>query len=209
MKRSGRSVQRQHKLDGLAPAVVLSACFVGAGLAGCLTAAAAGADGTASLAEFLSSYLSLLAEDGAETPSLWAAAWELCRWPLLTLLLGFTALGAAAIPAVFCVRGFLLAYSIASFVRVFGAPGLLAAFAVFGVTALMSVPALFGVGAAAFPSALRLAMGVLGERPTGPPARETLASLAPCGALLAPAVFLQWAVMPQVLYAVSGLLPVS
>ena len=39
---------------------------------------------------------------------------------LLALLLGFTALGLLGLPLLFAVRGFLLAFSIASFVRLFG-----------------------------------------------------------------------------------------
>lgn len=208
-RRSGKALKSQQISDGLIPTAVLLLCFLAAGVAGCLAAASVEAGSAASLSEYLQNYLALLAEGETVSPSIWAVAWELGRWPLLVFLLGFTALGAVAIPAAFCVRGFLLAYAIASFVRVFGNVGLVMALAVFGMTALISVPALFGLGSVMFPSSLRLAVGVFGDRPAGPKLRERFAGLAPCGALIVLAVFFQWAVMPQLLRAVSGMLPIT
>lgn len=202
-------MENQQILDGLIPTAVMLFCFLASGAAGCLIAASAGSNCTTSLSEYLQNYLALFAEGETVMPSIWAIAWELGRWPLLVFLLGFTALGAIAIPAVFCVRGFLLAYAIASFVRVFGNSGLLMAFAVFGMAALVSVPVLFGLGAVMFPSSLRLAVGVFGERPVGPGLRERFAGLAPCCALIALAVFFQWAVMPQLLHAIFSVLTIT
>lgn len=69
------------------------------------------------------------AESGAlSAPDLLPSMWECIRWPLLALLLGFTALGLLGLPVLFAVRGFLLAFSIASFVRVLGSAGCLLAF---------------------------------------------------------------------------------
>ena len=206
MKKPGKAVSGRLKADGPFLTVVLFVCFLGAGAAGCLVVSAAGQQGVDSLSAFLRDYLSMLEEGSGTSPGIWPVMWELCRWPLLVLLLGFTALGAVAVPVVFCVRGFLLSYAMASFVRVFGAAGLFAAFAVFGMTALVSVPVLFCVGAMALPSSLHLAAGVLGGRPGGLIPRERLLGLIPCGALLMLAVFVQWTVMPQLLAAVSELL---
>ena len=205
-KRPGKSVSGRLRTDGLILTAVLFACFLGAGIAGCLAVSVTGADGVDTLSAFLQDYLALLEDGSAVSPSIWSVMWELCRWPALVLLLGFTALGAVAIPVVFCVRGFLLSYALASFVRVFGATGIFAAFAVFGMAALVSVPVLFCVGAFAFPSSIRLAAGVLGNRQTGLFPREKLFGLIPCGGLLVLAVFVQWSVMPQLLLAVSKLL---
>jgi len=179
---------------------------MGAGLAGCLAVAWAGESGACALSDYLRGYLGLLEEGAAASPPVWAVVWELCRWPLLTFLLGLTAFGAVAIPAVFCARGFLLSYSIAAFVRVFGAAGTLAALAVFGTTALASVPVLFCVGLLAFSNSLRLAVGAAGNRPAPLLDRTRLRGLAPCGALLALAVTLQCLLMPQLLLAAAELL---
>lgn len=205
-KRPGKSATGRLKADRSILLAVLFVCFVGAGAAGCLAVSVAGGEGAGALSSFLQDHLSMVREGGGSSPSIWSVMWELCRWPALVLLLGFTALGAVAIPAVFCVRGFLLSYALASFVRAFGAAGIFAAFAVFGMAALVSVPVLFCMGAFAFPSSLRLAAGVLGGRQaTGFPRRELAGALACAGPLLL-AVFVQWSVMPQLLAAVSGLL---
>jgi len=192
--------------EGLVQAVVLLLCFLGAGLVGCLAVKFTGGSGGLALDAYLQGYIEMLREGSAAQASLWSVIWELCRWPLLVLLLGLTALGAVGIPAVFCVRGFLLAYSIAAFVRVFGVEGLSCALVVFGMTALSSIPALFCVGVLAFQSSLRLAVGVLeGRRETGV-ALERLWGLVPCGGLLALGVVLQYALMPQFLPLAAELL---
>jgi len=189
----------------MAQAVVLLVCFLGAGLAGCLAVKLAGEDGMQTLDAYLRGYIEMLREGSAAQASLCSVVWELCRWPLLVLLLGLTALGAVAIPAVFCVRGFLLAYSVAAFVRVFGVEGLPCALTVFGMTALASVPALFCVGAISFQSSLRLAVGALEGRREGAPL-ERLWGLIPCGGLLALGVALQYSLMPQFLPLAAELL---
>lgn len=79
-------------------------------------------------------------------PALASLVWDTVRWPLLALLLGFTALGLLGLPLLFVVRGFLLAFSIASFVRLFGGVGCLLALLVFGVSGALSVPVLFVLG---------------------------------------------------------------
>ena len=101
-------------------------------------------------------------------PALAALVWETLRWPLLALLLGFTALGLLALPLLFAVRGFLLAFSIASFVRLFGGTGCLLALLVFGVGGAFSVPALFVLGVQSFMTARTLAGRVWGESKAAP-----------------------------------------
>ncbi len=203
-RRSGKAASGGKISDGLVGAAVLFVCFCGAGIVGCLAVAGTGADGVSSLSSYLSGYLSLVTAGDAAAPSVWSAGWELCRWPLLAFLLGFTALGAAALPAVFCIRGFLLGYAAAAFVRVFGSRGLLLAFAVFGMAALVSVPVLFCVGCASFRSSLGLASGVLTERRAIQSPLDRLLEFVPCGGLLLLAVVLQCSLMPQILAVVSG-----
>jgi len=205
-RRPGKSLEGRDGWDALAQTLILFFCFAGAGLAGCLTVAWAGEAGASTLAGYLHGYVELLSGGTAATASLWSVIWELCRWPLLVFLLGLTAFGGVAIPAVFCVRGFLLAYSIASFMRVFGAAGILAALAIFAMTAFASVPALFCVGTLAFSNSLRLAAGALENRPAALFPRELLWSVVPCGALLALAAVLQGSLMPQLLILATQLL---
>ena len=135
----------------------VSASFFLGGLAGCLLAGCVDGGGQESLAAYVEGFLRAAQAGDAAPPALAALVWETLRWPLLALLLGFTALGLLALPLLFAVRGFLLAFSIASFVRLFGGTGCLLALLVFGVGGAFSVPALFVLGVQSFMTARTLA----------------------------------------------------
>ena len=205
-RRAGKGKQHDSRLREMLPSLILSACFVAAALLGCLMAQQAGEGSMEALECYLLDYLSMYREIGGVSPSLWTVIWELCRWPVFIFILGFTALGAMAIPAIFCIRGFLLSYAVAVFLRVFGRVGAGAALAAFGVPVLGILPAMFLLGRWAFPSAVRLALGALGEGHMSLLAVRSLHVLLPGGAILGVAVFLQWSVMPQLLaVACTGL----
>ena len=147
----------------------VSASFFLGGLAGCLLAGCVDGGGQESLAAYVEGFLRAAQAGEAAPPALAALVWETLRWPLLALLLGFTALGLLALPLLFAVRGFLLAFSIASFVRLFGGTGCLLALLVFGVGGAFSVPALFVLGVQSFMTARTLAGRVRGESKAAPP----------------------------------------
>ena len=146
----------------------VSACFFLGGLAGCLLAGCVDGGGQESLAAYVEGFLRAAQAGETSPPALAALVWETLRWPLLALLLGFTALGLLALPLLFAVRGFLLAFSIASFVRLFGGTGCLLALLVFGVGGAFSVPALFVLGVQSFMTARTLAGRVWGESKAAP-----------------------------------------
>ena len=133
--------------DGLIPVLaVTAACFLLGGLVGCLLASHIGGGGQESLAAYVEGFLRAAQAGEITAPALASLVWDTVRWPLLALLLGFTALGLLGLPLLFAVRGFLLAFSIASFVRLFGGVGCLLALLVFGVSGALSVPVLFVLG---------------------------------------------------------------
>ena len=112
--------------DGLIPVLaVTAACFLLGGLVGCLLASHIGGGGQESLAAYVEGFLRAAQAGEITAPALASLVWDTVRWPLLALLLGFTALGLLGLPLLFAVRGFLLAFSIASFVRLFGGAGCL------------------------------------------------------------------------------------
>lgn len=80
------------------------------------------------------------------TVEFWSVAWEQFRLLIAVILLGLTALGAAGIPLLFGVRGFLLAFSVSGLCRVFGAAGLVPALFLFGLPAFFWAPILFLTG---------------------------------------------------------------
>lgn len=129
----------------LVPLAALSACFL---LGGALDAVFGGLMSETSaqeLADYLSTYFTL-AREGGVTVEFWSVAWEQFRLLITVVLLGLTALGAAGIPLLFGVRGFLLAFSVAGLCRVFGAAGLVPALFLFGLPAFFWAPILFLTG---------------------------------------------------------------
>lgn len=197
--RTGKRIGLASEWDGLTQLAVLGVCFAAGTLCGFLFSALA-ADG-GELSDYLGRYFQLAAQGGELDPALLSVVWDLLRWPLAAFLLGFTALGAAGVPMLMAARGFLLSFAAASFVRLFGLPGLAASLAAFGVTALLAVPVLFVVSLDAFRQALSRLPSSL-----APPMvwSQRVGALAPCAGLLILAAALQRTVMPALLEAVCA-----
>ena len=165
----GRADRWRAPADGTAPMLALAAaCFFLGGLAGCLLASQIGGSGQESLAAYVEGFLSASQAGEAAAPALATVVWDTMRWPLLALLLGFTALGLVGLPVLFAVRGFLLSFSIACFVRLFGGAGCLLALLIFGVGGAVSVPVLFVLGVQSLLAARALAGRVWGDGKSAP-----------------------------------------
>ena len=193
---------------GLTPALaVLSAAFAMGALAGLLLAAQVGGEGQESLSTYLQAYLEMARNGKASSPALAAALWTAVRWPLLTLLLSFTALGAVGIPAIFVVRGFLLSFAVSSFVRIFGGAGAILAFFAFGFTGLISLPVLFLLGVQGLLAAMALAGRVLvgGKSYPSHPNRAFWVRSGLCAAALAFSAALECWAVPALLASVADL----
>ena len=148
------------------------------------------------------------AQSGAvDAPTLWSQVWDTLRWPLLALLLGLTALGVLGLPILFGVRGFLLAFSIASFVRAFGGSGWLLACLVFGIGEILSLPVLFILGVQSFLSARALAARVRGEEKGRVLwGRDCLVRCAMCGGILCVCILLEQTAVPALLSNAAAIL---
>ena len=187
--------------DGVVPALVLTAAsFVAGGLAGCLLAAQVGGAGETSLNSYLQAFLMVAGEGALDVPGLWAQVWNTLRWPLAALLLGFTAMGLLGLPVLFAVRGFLLAFSIASFVRAFGVNGWLLACLMFGVGGALSLPAFFVLGVQSFLSARARGSGS-GRVLWG---RNCLLRCAACGGAVCVCILLERTALPALLSDAAG-----
>lgn len=194
--------------DGVVPALaILSVCFFAGGLAGCLLAARVGGAGETSLNDYLEAFLLAAQEGAVDIPVLWSQIWDTLRWPLFTLLLGFTALGVLGLPVLFGVRGFLLAFSIASFVRAFGSAGWLLACLVFGIGGVLSLPVLFIMGVQSLLSARALAARVRGDgKGRVLWGRACLIRCAMCGGAICVCILLERTVVPALLTGAAGAL---
>ena len=188
----------------MAPALaVLAVSFLLGALAGCLMSTFLSGDGLESLQSYLEAFLWEM--DGAqrlEGPALAGQLWSVLRWPLFALLLGFTALGVLGLPLLFAVRGFLLAYSIAAFVRAFGSAGCLLAFLVFGVGGAVSVPVLFVLGVQGLSASCRLSGRSPGEG--SPYGRAYFVRCGGCAAALCVCVFLERFAVPVLVTGAAG-----
>ena len=127
--------------------LLLTSLFLAGGLAGCRMASWVGGSGSEGLASYIRSYLLAAQEGVGSSPSIFELCWDVFRYPVIVLVLGFTALGVIGIPLVFAARGFFLSFAISSFVRMFGGHGLLLAAVVFGIPGVISIPVLFVLGA--------------------------------------------------------------
>lgn len=193
--------------EGVAPALaVVSGCFFLGALAGCVLCANVSGGGDESLSAYLQGFLAAAGAGETSSAALLPVLWEVLRWPLLTVLLGFTALGLLGIPVLFTVRGFLLSFAVSSFVRMFGGAGGLLAFFVFGVSGLASVPALFVLGVQGVHASRALAGRALGEgRRSSPFGRAYFLRCGVCAGAFCVCVLLEYLAVPALVVAAAGL----
>ena len=133
------------------------------------------------------------ATNGGLHVSFFSAVWECVRWPLFVLIFSFHTLGILAIPALICIRGFLLSYAISVLSFTFPLDGLIISIVLFATTVLLIVPILFLWGSEGLCSlALRRFSASSGQ---GRFRIEVI--LIGIGALLV-AIAVQWALIPFV-----------
>lgn len=135
----------EHNKNNIALRLLTAGFFLG-GIFGCIFASSVSGNGSLALSSYIQDFLSAIRAGSIHTPGVLASAWSILRWPLITILLSFTAFGVIGIPALFFIRGFLYAFCISSFVQVLGKMGLLFAFMLLGVESLLSIPVLFIFG---------------------------------------------------------------
>lgn len=115
-------------------ALMCGAFLAGAGL-GCLWAMVMRDSSPAALRRYVEGCLASTRVGG----SILSGLWRSLRMPLAVVLLRFATLGTVLIPPLMGVKGFLLTFSVASFVRSYGAAGEWASLAVFGPFSMLEV----------------------------------------------------------------------
>ena len=191
---------------GPALAAVGISFFLGSA-AGCLLASAAGGSGVESLTAYVQGFLSAAEKGSVQPPALLPLMWEVLRWPVLTVGLGFTALGVLGIPILFSVRGFLLSFAVSSFVRMFGSEGCFAAALIFGVSGAVSIPALFVLGVQGLTASVRLAGRTIGESRRGSPfGRAYFVRCGMCVGAFCVCILLEYLAVPTLVAWSAGML---
>ena len=176
--------------------------FLIGGVAGCLFAKLAGEDGAQELSDYLCDYLTL-ARDGTVFRSLSSVFWHRVRDFLVVALVGMTAVSLLAIPLIFAAQGFVFAFSLGCFCRVFGAVGLVPGVLLFGFPAILWVPGLFWIGMQSVSRYVpRLRRG-LDETQAASSISSYWLGLAVCGMLVLICVGVEYAVIPVLFRAAA------
>ncbi|MEG0441422.1 MAG: stage II sporulation protein M [Oscillospiraceae bacterium] len=204
-------MERRDNERKLLPALlVLTGAFLVGLIAGALMADVVSGNGGDALSVYLESFLAIAQNGNADTPALVPLLWELFRWPVAVVLLSLTLAGLVCLPLLFALRGFLLAFAIGSFVRMFGGTGCLLAVPVFGISGLLTIPVIFVLGVLGW-SKLRM-------RVSRPPTerkrsvlfgRVELIQCSICTGVLCVCVLLERFVVPPVLLSIAQLFTAS
>ena len=185
----------------------ISIAFLLGGVLGCAAALRFGRTGTDALAAYIRQYLSAVQSGAAGTASLSLVVWEAVRFPMMAVLLGFTVFGMIGIPALLFVRGFLLSFSAACFVGMFGRTGGILAFLLLGASGAAAIPVLFLLAVQGMETGrsiwVRLRTGKQEGRIVP---RRSIVCLIVCGAALAACVLFDWLFSPALLRAAAEML---
>lgn len=187
--------------------LVLGVSFLLGTAAGCLWAGGAAGSSGETLCSYIEGYLSAARLGDLTVPGIFTVLYDTFRWPVLAVLLGFTAAGVVGLPLLFAVRGFLLSFAVASFIRVLGGAGSILAFLLFGLTGLVSVPVLFVLGVQGFTACCALTSRLLGERPKSIRVVYGRLYFLRCGLCAAAAlfcVFVEQTIVPSLLAVLAG-----
>ena len=205
MRRKGGSTPDRLTEEALPALIVSSAAFLLGGLVGCLLAACVDGMGNDALKAYLEEFLATAGAGMAGPPAILPTVWQVLRWPLAAVALGFTALGILGVPVLFVARGFLLSFSIAAFVRMFGDTGCLLAFLLFGVPGSVAVPVFFVLGVQSQLSARHLALRGQGDgRRGGFYGRACFVRYGLCACALCVCILLEYLAVPALVAGLSA-----
>lgn len=187
-------------------ALLLSALpFLIGGVLGCMLAASASGESDALLREYINTYLSAMTREALPSPGVVSVMWDYFRFPLVAVVLSFTALGLIGIPILFGVRGFLLSFSVTSFVRLFGTAGAGMAFLLFGLSEVIVLPVFFLLGIQGIGASARLLERISsGKRGTLLFDRAYLWRCFICAAVLFTAALLHFLLLPSLPIFLTG-----
>ena len=182
---------------------IVAGCFLFGGVFGCLLGSLAGDAGLVEIEEYLRDFL-VLTHNREVVWTVPSVLWNRSRWLLCCGVFALSAAGIAIIPILFGFRGFLLAFGVSSFVRVFGAVGLLPAALLLGVPALLWVPGFFVLGVMCLRRSARSLRK--GETTQVPGMHDAGKRICIAGLFLVLCVIFECGLLPRLLSAAAGIL---
>lgn len=189
----GRQVR---SLSGVPAAVLLllSACFLLGALMGHALAQSVGAAPGGAVQAYLTWLFSALEGREISAPTAGAIWLSYCKYPLLICLFGSTALGVFLIPGLLFYQGLSFSFSVSVVLAAAPGGGLLCACLLFGLRCGIVLPCCFWLaqGTTAFAGRQRE------QRAEG----QTAMRLIMCVLLLSAGALLEYACLPELLYAV-------
>lgn len=207
MRRAVAGIWWSATAEGTPALVVTAAFFALGGLVGCLSALRTADVGAGAMAAYLEQFLTSARAGGLAAPAWGELLWRTLRWPLGAILLGFTALGLPGIPAICSLRGFFLAFSVASFARAYGRSGLVVALLLLGVPGTVTVPAFLLLTTQSFSAALALASRAGGQgRRELPYHRDYFFRCGVCAAAVCAGLLMERYLVPALIAGYAGAL---
>lgn len=207
MRRAVAGIWGSPAAEGTSALVVTAVFFTLGSLFGCLMAFRAQGGGGDALTAYLDQFLTSAREGALVLPALPGLIWRSVRWPLAVFLFGFTALGLIGIPALSALRGFFLAFSIASFARAYGRLGIEVAFLLLGITGLLALPVFFLLATQSFHAAWSLACRGEGQgRRALPYHRDYFLRSGFCAGAMGVCILLECYLVPVLVSGTAGLL---
>lgn len=202
-RRFAEEIPREHSTALIA----VSVAFLLGGIVGFAIARQAIGGETDALLRFIQSYWDAARLENVAQPAVGTLVWKAVRFPLLTFILGFTALGIAGIPILFFVRGFLFSFSVACFVSLFGAVGGLLSFLLLGLSGMAAVPPLFVLGTQGMVASRTLLRRYFGARRDGPVYTRTyFLRCGVCAVVLAVCILFDYFAVPVLIRAMASIL---
>lgn len=185
---------------------VLGIAFVIGGVIGCLIAFQVGQDNE-TLLSFLQSYLNAAKNGDVQAPNLMLVLWKAIRFPVLAMILGFTALGIAGMPALFLVRGFLFSFSVTCFVVLYGGRGAIAALLLLGLSSVVTIPVLFIVGTQGMTASRKLLSRYLSGRREHPIyTRPYFLRWGICAIVMGICIALDYTILPKLIQLLASVI---
>lgn len=133
-------------IKGKPTLVVVIFFFVLGGLVGILVVGQLQQQGSQSILEYLTPLVEGVEQGEIDAPSSMALLWEHGRWFLLLLLASLTPFGMFAIPLLVLLRGFIIGYTSAILLCLFGTQGMVVALVLVTLPELVILPALLFLG---------------------------------------------------------------
>ena len=112
---------------------------------------------------YLKDYICLDSIRESSLEAFFSTLWGYFRYPIISFLLSFSAIGVLLLPVVALIFGFFLSFSVSCFTAAYGIHGVVLSFAVIGVRCMVTLPCFMIVSVHAFRKSAFMVGSVFGR----------------------------------------------